>query len=429
MILCACQQTPIKEPIAGKEDTYEFASQNKVTSQSYAYEKRIDEDVELDDQGLTIHIHADVQVPSLHVFPVVCLVPDSFSQEKTKELIDYFAPNARFFADPYQMTKEQLTDKMILYMQNASQDKEYSDNTEEDRQHILDEYEERIEQAPEVLQREYLSFGEIVDPYTENIIGKDGSGYGVQLESGIEATVCVLNAGDESLTSMLAYSKGGLIQKDEDSGPIGDVAITQEDAAAKAEQVLRDLSINSFTLGWVEKAQLYDRFTTNVITKGYHLIFTRSIDELCTLYIGSSVTIDPDQMPEYVPPWQQEMIEMFVDENGVQSIYWSGLSEIKETVTENAALLPFEDIRHRFVKQLGYKYAWNAKADISIHNIALGLAMIGVKDRLDEAMLVPSWYVLYAYNIGGKDIEDAIVLNAIDGSVIEPRLDAHAFQQ
>lgn len=41
---------------------------------------------------------------------------------------------------------------------------------------------------------------------------------------------------------------------------------------------------------------------------------------------------------------------------------------------------------------------------------------------------MPAWYALYDTVLDGKNYEDALTLNAIDGSVIEPRLDAYMME-
>ena len=97
-------------------------------------------------------------------------------------------------------------------------------------------------------------------------------------------------------------------------------------------------------------------------------------------------------------------------------------------------MLPYEDIKNRIKKQLEYKFVWQVdttETEINVDKIVLGLALINIKDKPGEGLILPCWYISYKEvreivdqneNINTNTYEDTLVLNAIDGSVIEPRV-------
>ena len=184
---------------------------------------------------------------------------------------------------------------------------------------------------------------------------------------------------------------------------------------------------------------MYERIGTDELGRGYLLRYMREQDGLLTIDCGDGAAVHPDNPPDYTPPWPEEYIEIFVDQNGVQMFCWDSPAEVTEIVSNNVALLPFDQFHQRIKAQLKYKFIWmdeagyEMKTEVEVTRIVLGLAMISIKDNTEEALLVPAWYVLYDQfdDYGDEDrnsqgysmvYEDALVINAIDGSIIEPRV-------
>ena len=78
----------------------------------------------------------------------------------------------------------------------------------------------------------------------------------------------------------------------------------------------------------------------------------------------------------YGPEWQYEVLEVAVDDGGIQAVHWTGPLAIEEMVTDRAALLPFGDVRSIFEKMLPIVYAnYGADRDwdIDINEVRLCL--------------------------------------------------------
>ena len=126
----------------------------------------------------------------------------------------------------------------------------------------------------------------------------------------------------------------------------------------------------------------------------------------------------------YGPEWQYEVLEVAVDDGGIQAVRWTGPLAIEEVVTDRAALLPFEDVRSIFEKMLPVVYAnYGADRDwdIEISEVRLCLWRIFDKNSFTRGILVPAWCFYGA--VDGRpatNFQPLLIVNGVDGSVIDP---------
>ena len=126
----------------------------------------------------------------------------------------------------------------------------------------------------------------------------------------------------------------------------------------------------------------------------------------------------------YGPEWQYEVLEVAVDDGGIQAVHWTGPLAIEEVVTDRAALLPFEDVRSIFEKMLPIVYAnYGADRDwdIEISEVRLCLWRIFDRDSFTRGILVPAWCFYGA--VDGRpatNFQPLLIVNGVDGSVIDP---------
>ena len=126
----------------------------------------------------------------------------------------------------------------------------------------------------------------------------------------------------------------------------------------------------------------------------------------------------------YGPEWQYEVLEVAVDDGGIQAVHWTGPLSIEEVVTDRAALLPFEDVRSIFEKMLPIVYAnYGADRDwdIEISEVRLCLWRIFDKNSFTRGILVPAWCFYGAVDgRPGTNFQPLLIVNGVDGSVIDP---------
>ena len=128
----------------------------------------------------------------------------------------------------------------------------------------------------------------------------------------------------------------------------------------------------------------------------------------------------------YGPEWQYEVLEVAVDDGGIQAVHWTGPLAIEEVVTDHAALLPFEDVRSIFEKMLPIVYAnYGADRDwdIEISEVRLCLWRIFDKNSFTRGILAPVWCFYGAVNGDrgrGASFQPLLIVNGVDGSIINP---------
>jgi hypothetical protein len=434
LLFTACQPTPEKNAVAGKTDLESIIEEQTDPGIKYQYDKYWSEDIKTSVNSLSININCKVEVPINHGYRVERVVPVKFTEDQIHGFINYFAPDCKLYSEPFKQTKEQLEALLIEVSKGEKIDGKYivTDTTKKN----IEDLKEQITKAPSNIEKEYLDF--------DNINMNEDVAIGVELQDGADAYIEIKNM-ITSYNSDFLYSKGNLLQTEDMLKTYGEtieeLTINEQDATEQAEKVIKDLDIKGLSLVKVQKGLLFDRFTTGIQNRGYCLKYMRENNGLKTIDIGDSAVIYRDNMPDYCAPWSQETVDIFIDKDGVQRFLWSGQSEEIETISDNVKLLSFEDIKNRIKKQLEYKYIWkddNRATNINVENITMGLALINVKDKPGEGLLLPCWYIFYneateLRNQNGtkstKISEDALVLNAVDGSVIEPRLTSSLLEE
>ena len=134
------------------------------------------------------------------------------------------------------------------------------------------------------------------------------------------------------------------------------------------------------------------------------------------------------------PSWQPETMELWFDDGPDFSFSWSSPQETDEVLVEDSALLPFSSIMETVEKRLPLLLDEYARDDrlgaegltVDIHRVDLGLWRIREMDSVETGLLVPAWCFYLDMDIhtedydGGRRPEDLLILNAVDGTLIDP---------
>jgi hypothetical protein len=217
----------------------------------------------------------------------------------------------------------------------------------------------------------------------------------------------------------------------------GDIEVSKEDATAAAQDMLHELGIDYMAAVNLEKAQYYasledvfDEPAKEPLSKGYLVKFARNIDGVSGIMNDYGVLRHLKDDYAYKAPFYPEEIRVYVDETGkAQSFSWSYPVEVEEKLTENAALLPFEDVQQRIRDILTF-INFNDEIPVQVTNIDLNMAIVDVKDHPGEAMYVPAWFIYYTQTFDDPETGEKeqqrlrLGLNAIDGGrVLEMPVD------
>ena len=217
-----------------------------------------------------------------------------------------------------------------------------------------------------------------------------------------------------------------------------------EDAQAYAEQLLADIGITDFTCVVARIAPLIPRFFNeqqDVCPCAYELLFTRQVAGVNVTYndvqsSGGELRDRPADSPDYTPIWDYEYIQLLVDDAGVFALEFRQPYEVTEIMTERAEILSLEEAVASFERMIGYQYAAYETgqrelcddAYLCIDEIRLGLTRIAEKNAQEQGYLVPSWTFFGSYDLDGfwpdgeghHGTEAILIVNALDGSIIDP---------
>lgn len=173
---------------------------------------------------------------------------------------------------------------------------------------------------------------------------------------------------------------------------------------------------------WVDPEYL-EEMRAQIEHQAYVVRFLRQVAgvPLESYYGISQVKVDNSG---YGPEWMYEVLEVAVDDGGIQAVEWTGPLTVESVITEKAALLPFEEVRGIFEKMLPIVYTnYGADQDweIEITEARLCLWRIFDRDSFTRGILAPAWcFYGTVDDRPATSFQPLLIVNAVDGSVIDP---------
>ena len=211
------------------------------------------------------------------------------------------------------------------------------------------------------------------------------------------------------------------------------VKISEEEALAHAQSVLKRAGLSHLSLISTEKARLIMDRSHEVASEGWRLMFGRSdagYRPVDLINFGGSIYRNLQAAPEYSAPLDMEYVELYLDESGLQRLYWTNPLEMIDTLDEHVALLDFSDIQTIVKQQLKNEWAWvQEKSQFydqsqTIYDMTLSYSLLPAKDDANTAMIVPTWFVYYILKDDLEHVDafvpSLLVIQAVDGSIIDP---------
>ncbi len=158
---------------------------------------------------------------------------------------------------------------------------------------------------------------------------------------------------------------------------------------------------------------------------GYLVRLTPVYDGSAAPYINvHGIHPDRDEIEsEYAPEWEYESVIAAVSTEGrLLSLSWYGTSKVTETIAESTPLLPFDEIMRLFEQQVN-RQLYGSGAKVQITGVKLGLFRIREKNSMETGLMVPAWIfggTYYGADGDHRELSPLLVINAIDGSIIDP---------
>ena len=391
-LLCGCKPTPDREAVVGADNLEKAVASSSKSVAGYIVPESWQEKFNIEGSDATIEIDATISVPDVVAFPVYKVSKAQFDTSQAETLVNFFA-NGNDVIKSMEPTKADLEKQLII----AKKDNDVE---------WAAELEKMINSAPETVPEETITDWNPANLPSGGFFVEDDeyAGIGVRPDS-------------------FSYTNGFVETEDMlDAGIIKDPDITIDEAIESAQSVLHEFGIDYMVLDSFEKAQRYSCFSNNIyaeysenpVSKGYLLNFARQIDGITSI-IDKGLLFNVKDEFAYSAPLYPEEIRFFVDETGkVQLFEWMNPLKIDEKITENAELMPFNEMKQRIRDMLTFINSYNSGA-INVSSVDMHMTIVSMKDHPDEAMYVPAWFVNYTKTFKGLSHEYRLVLNAIDG--------------
>ena len=228
-----------------------------------------------------------------------------------------------------------------------------------------------------------------------------------------------------------------------------DLSLTKEEAiqtglAYLATLGLTDLAPSLVMMGYCEPRESAEK-PLEQWPQAYTIWFTRSVNGVPVAFSAQKYAVDNTE-PLYAPRISEGFAVLTIRDAGVVYMDYYDPGTVVRVVNENVALLPFDEIVARFQRQMLYgilpmRYEDERITANSLRIDRVSLSLVEVKKRNDPdvRLLVPAWTfygaLIQTYseadpygftldeNMQHIDREPGacyLVLNAIDGSVIDP---------
>ncbi len=432
MLLFACQPTPEQDVVVQKntDALIEKARSGEMglTDLPSSYEARFTS------KGGRLFVEADaaIDAPST-ALPVVRVRPCGFDREQVKKIADVlFGEHAHFVDNDAPRTKAAL----LLQASELQADLEDWDTVQ--RKYLQYNSIEEAKQAWEQIMRDAAAAPDTLPAVEPSFAEMPLRG---TLESVSDVYISVTAMPDDATYSRLTamnmpeihYVRLDYVRDDTVSIGVSAerVELTEQTALTEAyarkicDDAIAKMGLEGYTFSCAYPNKVH--FGTVPV---YELYYTFAIGNAQMTFANP----DRNDATDYAAPWEQSEIHFVVDEAGILSFSWKNPFTVEQTEAEQSALLPFENIRTIFEKnvvlvqnQVDFNEMYpDSTETLHVTRVRLGLVSVREQDA-STGLLVPAWDFL-GYRSGENDgkltvfctneQESFLTINAVDGSII-----------
>ena len=419
----ACQPTPSQSPVVNKGGDY-LEGIEETPFEPYAAESHADRTAKRN--GIRMQFDADVIIPETGGYAVYEAERLSFTAAEHMAFIEHFLPNAALVEKPV-WTKE-------YYAAEITKAYQFMALTGRSLESYIERLKQQMDSAPENAKETPLDLSAMAN----------GAHYTAYAPAGENVYACFAGeiGGDDFLYTRDAYCRcydemmlAADAELSEQYG--GDFAtepaITEQDAVKLAEQSLTALGIEGMKPLTCSRMCVYGS-VGDIVGRGWAVTFTRDCGGLTVPYDIGGSSGNVNDVPALSAPWGQEVLTVGVDSAGICYFTLKGACTVTKKLYANVPLLGYDELLDRIENQLFYHHAFSADGVknpcITVKEIRLCAALVNVADRPNTGRFIPAFEVAYSYQFTYGDSDDVVkqdlsmYFNAIDGSYIEPRVNA-----
>ena len=419
----ACQPTPSQSPVVNKGGDY-LEGIEETPFEPYAAESHADRTAKRN--GIRMQFDADVIIPETGGYAVYEAERSSFTAAEHMAFIEHFLPNAALVEKPV-WTKE-------YYAAEITKAYQFMALTGRSLESYIERLKQQMDSAPENAKETPLDLSAMAN----------GAHYTAYAPAGenVYSYFAGEIGGDDFLYTRDAYCRcydemmlAADAELSEQYG--GDFAtepaITEQDAVKLAEQSLTALGIEGMKPLTCSRMCVYGS-VGDIVGRGWAVTFTRNCGGLTVPYDIGGSSGNVNDVPALSAPWGQEVLTVGVDSAGICYLTLKGACTVTKKLYANMPLLGYDELLDRIENQLFYHHAFSADGVknpcITVKEIRLCAALVNVADRPNTGRFIPAFEVAYSYQFTYGDSDDVVkqdlsmYFNAIDGSYIEPRVNA-----
>ena len=419
----ACQPTPSQSPVVNKGGDY-LEGIEETPFEPYAAEEHADRTAKRN--GIRMQFDADVIIPETGGYAVYEAERSSFTAAKHMAFIEHFLPNAALVEKPV-WTKE-------YYAAEITKAYQFMALTGRSLESYIERLKQQMDSAPENAKETPLDLSAMAN----------GAHYTAYAPAGenVYSYFAGEIGGDDFLYTRDAYCRcydemmlAADAELSEQYG--GDFAtepaITEQHAVKLAEQSLTALGIEGMKPLTCSRMCVYGS-VGDIVGRGWAVTFTRNCGGLTVPYDIGGSSGNVNDVPALSAPWGQEVLTVGIDSAGICYLTLKGACTVTKKLYANVPLLGYDELLDRIENQLFYHHAFSADGVknpcITVKEIRLCAALVNVADRPNTGRFIPAFEVAYSYQFTYGDSDDVVkqdlsmYFNAIDGSYIEPRVNA-----
>ena len=436
LLLVACVPTPAEEVVVNKADgtMVQAISAPKADAARYEAPTRWEETIPL--KNMNIVFDADVLLPDSDAYPIQTIQRHAFTPDDVLMLLNAcFAGPFEIRENRYSLSEIEEDIRILLRGNLVDWDDETGETVWEPFDEEPDELKELKEQMAQCpAEDSFVPLDPMLLAYgNEQTVLRTAGGKLLYLWYTKDA-LRIRTARNVEVQNASTVWTGGFIGEPWHQ-TLDHVSVSEDEATRIGEAFLEKTGLDrQFGVGYVETARMA-RPTAEApyyeeLSEGYLLHLARSgggyipypqgggyfnEDSASALARGIS-----DQA--FYAHWPTDWIMAYVTENGIESIEWYDPNEYVREANENVVLMPFAEVQKHIRDTLKTCYAWtddgsNGIREISVSKIILSCSIAQLPNNTEEAVLTPTWVIVYRNSRELEQKHDSILLiNAIDGS-------------
>lgn len=446
--LCACQPNPGSDIVIQKDGDLPEATGNGGDSiGGYTAPAEWKEDISYDNSAIKIKMDAAVEYPAAPKMSSYECSGAVFSQETLDTMIAEFFGDATIYDGDAPQTKEEIQEQILslqLDIENIRNGNSDSIVDPDFMEEWVKELQEELPDAPDTVEK---------TPVVTTIADMEPDEYGIK---GFYGRAEVPEKGTWHINMLLQNPKTSgpsvyisqdrfyLLDTVDSEEANQDKSPTREEAARQAEALLDRFGITGMHLfstrfakqttggGDAEESDTY----------GYNLTYVRDVDGITCLDWVAYAAASSSDATEAAPEGGQfsrmpinECIKIGITKNGINHFSWEGHFDVGEKITDNVALLPFDEIQSSFKDYMLFTYSYLDDPDIIqeikdpekyqtmyVYSVKLGYAVTAVKDNPNRMMLTPVWN-FYSYWMDENGVKEynwqpCMSINAANGGTV-----------